>query len=99
MKKMKKLLLFLFTGIPIYHLIQCLNKIALLDSTCTLMGDFNIDLLKSHENNVPSKFLEIITSCFLFHLFSNGHTQVKNLSKKKRILLLTNLGLIIICEM
>ena len=69
----------------LYHLIQCLNKIALLDSTCTLMGDSNIDLLKSPENNVPSKFLEIITSCFLFHLFSNGHTQVKNLSKKREL--------------
>ena len=29
-------------------LIDCLNKIALLDNTCILMDDFNIDLLKSH---------------------------------------------------
>ena len=29
------------------------------------MGDFNIDLLKSHANNVISKFLEVMTSCFL----------------------------------
>ena len=26
-------------------LIECLNKIALLDNTCILMGEFNIDLL------------------------------------------------------
>ena len=26
-------------------LIKCLNKIALLDNTCILMGEFNIDLL------------------------------------------------------
>ena len=29
------------------------------------MGDFNIDLQKSHANNVTSKFLEVMTSCFL----------------------------------
>ena len=45
-------------------LIECLNKIALLDSSCTLMGDFHIDLLKSHANNVTSKFLEMMTYCF-----------------------------------
>ena len=45
-------------------LIECLNKIALLDNTCILMGDFNIDLLKSHANNATSKFLEVMTSCF-----------------------------------
>ena len=28
------------------------------------MGDFNIDLLKSHANNVNSKFLEVMASCF-----------------------------------
>ena len=44
--------------------IECLNKIALLDNTCILMGDFNIDLLKSHANNVTSRFLEVMTSCF-----------------------------------
>ena len=38
-------------------LIECLNKIALLDNTCTPMCDFSIDLLKSHANNVTSKFL------------------------------------------
>ena len=45
-------------------LIECLNKIALLDNTCILMGDFNIDLLKSHANNATLKFLEVMTSCF-----------------------------------
>ena len=44
-------------------LIECLNKIALLDNTCILMGDFHIDLLKSHANNVTPKFLEVMTSC------------------------------------
>ena len=28
------------------------------------MGDFDIDLLKLHANNVTSMFLEVITSCF-----------------------------------
>ena len=28
------------------------------------MGDFNIDLLKSHANNATSKFLEVMNSCF-----------------------------------
>ena len=28
------------------------------------MGDFNIDLLKWHTNNVTSRFLEVMTSCF-----------------------------------
>ena len=28
------------------------------------MGDINIDLLKLHANNVTSKFLEVMTSCF-----------------------------------
>ena len=45
-------------------LVEYLNKIALLDNTCILMGDFNIDLLKSHANNATSKFLEVMTSCF-----------------------------------
>ena len=36
----------------------------LLDNTCVLMGDFNIDLHKSHANNVTPKFLEVMTSCF-----------------------------------
>ena len=36
----------------------------LLGNTCILMGDFKIDLLKSHANNVTSKFLEVMTSCF-----------------------------------
>ena len=44
-------------------LVEYLNKIALLDNTCILMGDFNIDLLKSNANNVTSKFLEVMTSC------------------------------------
>ena len=44
-------------------LIECLNKIALLDNTCTPMCDFSIDLLKAHANNVTSKFL-MVTSCF-----------------------------------
>ena len=42
----------------------CLNKIALLDNTCILMGDFNINLLKSNPNNVAPNFLEVMTSCF-----------------------------------
>ena len=45
-------------------LIECLNKIALLDNTCILMGDFYIDLLKPHANNVTSRFLEVMSSCF-----------------------------------
>ena len=45
-------------------LIECLNKIALLDNTCILMGDFNINLLKSHASNVTLTFLEVMTSCF-----------------------------------
>ena len=52
-------------------LIKCLNKIALLDEICILMGDVNSDLLKSHENNVTSKFLEVMTSFFLSIIFSN----------------------------
>ena len=44
--------------------IECLNKIALLDNTCILMGDFNINLLKSNPNNVAPNFLEVMTSCF-----------------------------------
>ena len=44
-------------------LIKCLNEIALLDNTCILMGEFNINLLKSNANNVTSKFLEVMTSC------------------------------------
>ena len=45
-------------------LTECLNKIALPDNTCILMGDFSIDLLKSHANIVTSKFLGVMTSCF-----------------------------------
>ena len=44
--------------------IECLNIIALLDNTCILMCDFNIDLLKSQLDNVTSKFLQVRTSCF-----------------------------------
>ena len=51
-------------------LIECLNKIALFDNTCILMGDFNIDLLKSHANGVTSKFLKVMTSCFFCSLYS-----------------------------
>ena len=40
-----------------------LNKIAFLDNNVILMGDLNIDFLKSHANNVTSKFLEVMTSC------------------------------------
>ena len=47
-------------------LIECLNQIALLDNTCILMGDFNIDLLKSNGNNVTSNFIGSMISCFLF---------------------------------
>ena len=45
-------------------LIGCLYKITLFDNTCILIGDFIIDLLKSHANNFTSKFLEVMTSCF-----------------------------------
>ena len=56
-------------------LTKYLNKIALLDNTWILMGDLNnnLDLLKSQANNVASKFLEVMTSCFLFLIFSNLH--------------------------
>ena len=47
-------------------LIECLNKIALLDNTYKLMGHFNVYLLNSHTNNVTLKFLEVMTSCFCF---------------------------------
>ena len=33
-------------------LIDCLNILALLDNTCRLLGEVNIDLLKSHGKNV-----------------------------------------------
>ena len=47
-------------------LIECLNKIALLDNTYILMGDFNIDLLKSNANNTTSsKFLQVMTCFFV----------------------------------
>ena len=29
-------------------LIECLNKVAILDNTCILVGDFNIDLLNRY---------------------------------------------------
>ena len=45
-------------------LINCSNKISFLDNTCMLMGDFNIDLHKLHSNNVTSKFLKVMNSCF-----------------------------------
>ena len=45
-------------------LVECLNKIALLDNTCILMGEYNIDLLEPHANNITSKFLEVMISCF-----------------------------------
>ena len=45
-------------------LTECFNKIALLDNNSILMGDFNIDLLKSHANNVALKLLKVMTSCF-----------------------------------
>ena len=46
-------------------LIECLNKIGLLDNTSILMDDFNIDLLKSYINDVTSKFLEVMTCFFV----------------------------------
>ena len=55
-------------------LIKCLNKIARLDKTCILMGDFNTDLLKSHESNVTSKFLEVMTYYFFYLLYSVTYT-------------------------
>ena len=48
----------------IFFLIECLNKIYLLDNTWILMCDADIDLLKLQANNVTSKFLEVMTSCF-----------------------------------
>ena len=54
------------------YLIEYLNKIAILDNTCILMGEFKINLLKSHANNVTSKFLEIMTFCFFCSLYSVG---------------------------
>ena len=44
-------------------LIECLNKIALLDNTSILMGDFSIDVLKSCTKNFISKFCFVMTSC------------------------------------
>ena len=49
--------------------IECLNKIALIDNTCIFMGDLDINLLKSHANNVTSNFLEVMTSFFVFFCF------------------------------
>ena len=70
-KKKKNIvgLIYLHPHMPINDfcdnfLIECLNKIALLEITCILMGDFNIDLLILHANNVTSKFLEVMTFCF-----------------------------------
>ena len=56
-------------------LIECLNKIALLDNDCILMGDFKIDLLKLSADNVTSKFLEVITSCSFCSLYSATYTR------------------------
>ena len=55
-------------------LIECLNKISnkYIDNICILMGEFNIDLLKSYASNVTSKSFEVMT-CFLFIIFSNLH--------------------------
>ena len=50
-------------------LFECLNKIAPFYNTCILMGDFNVDLRKSHTDNVTSK-LEVMTSCFFCSLYS-----------------------------
>ena len=44
-----------------------LNKIALLDNSCMLMGNFNIDCVTSLKylgNNVTSKFSKVMISCF-----------------------------------
>ena len=58
-------------------LIECLNKIVLLDNTCILMGDFYIDLLRSHANIVTSKFLEVRNSFFLCSLYSGFYTRCR----------------------
>ena len=55
-------------------LIECFNKIALLDNDCILMGNSNIDLLKSNANNGTSKFLEVVTSYFFCSLYSATYT-------------------------
>ena len=50
------------------------------------MGDFNIDLLKSHANNVNSKFLEVMASCFYVlyiqqttHVVGSSATLIENI--------------------
>ena len=49
----------------LYHVNNTFRNIVLLISVgVPLMGNFNIDLLKSHTSNVTSKFLEVMTSCF-----------------------------------
>ena len=47
----------------VIFLIECLNKIALLDNTSILMGDFSINVLKSCTKNFISKFYFVMTSC------------------------------------
>ena len=54
------------------YLIEYLNKIAILDNPCILMGDFKINLLKSHASSVTSKFLEVMAFCFFCSLCSVG---------------------------
>ena len=47
------------------NLFPVLHKISQENETCTILGDFNIDLLKCDENNAVSNFLSIMTSyCF-----------------------------------
>ena len=46
------------------YITDLLNHISHIDKPCILMGDFNIDLLKSNSNNATAKFLEIMNSSF-----------------------------------
>ena len=80
--------------------LNVLYEIALLDNTCTLIGDFNIDLLKSHENNLTLKVFS--NNYFLFFVLSVQqwpYTSQKIIEKKRRSLLFANLGSIITCDM
>ena len=62
------------SGIPIReftnsHLEPILEKISKEKKECTLMGDFNVDLLKSSDNNAAGDFYNMFSSHFL-HLMS-----------------------------
>ena len=52
-----------------------LNKISAENKLCTLMGDFNIDLLKIDSNNDSNSFYNIMTSHFLLPLYCSQPDQ------------------------